>query len=403
MNSTISLKGMDTSLVRKVNSIAVLKVLRTEGRMGRREIAKLTHLSFPTVCRVVNDLIEQSVISEVASVSLGKAKRKTVLLDINPDGGWVVAMDIGGSKIRAAAIDYSGKLCESIEVPLENIQGEESVTPTIFSALSEIINKCEDKRGRPNAIGISCSGIVDSQQGIVKLSFNLQLRDYPMAKIVSEAYNVPVVIYNDVVSSTLAEAKLGPGKEHQNFAYITIGTGIGAGFVFDGLVREQQSHAEFGLTVVATEGDPERFGGRGYLESIASGRGIAAAARREIESGAESVLNDFPGGSSAIKAKDVAIAANDGDALAKKVIENAANYVGLAIVNLAHTLGLTLFVISGGVSMAGESFWKPLRESVERYEYWPGRICLEISTLKKDAALLGIGIIALDMTLEGIE
>ena len=402
MNTGISLKGMDTSQVRKLNSIAVLKVLRTEGRMGRREIAKLTNLSFPTVCRVVNDLIDQSIISEVASVNVGKAKRKTVLLDINPNGGWVVAMDIGGDNIRAAAVDFSGKLHETMEMPLENIQGEESVTPAILNALSEIISTCEPSRGKPQAIGISCSGIVDSQIGVVKLSFNLQLRDYPIARIVEQAYDVPVVIYNDVVSSTLAEAKLGPGREYDNFAYITIGTGVGAGFVFDGQVRELPSHAEFGLTVVAPEGDPDRFGGRGYLESIASGRGIAAAIRREIEAGAKSSLTKLiPGGNTPIKTKDVAAAANKGDELAINVLASAASHIGLAIVNLAHTFGLTMFVISGGVSLSGEAFWKPLRESVEKHEYWPGRISLEPSTLQKSAALIGVGILALDMTLEG--
>ena len=404
MNTDIHLKGMDTSQVRKVNIVAVLKALRTEGRMGRRDIAKLTNLSFPTICRVVNDLIEHSIISEVASINIGKAKRKTGLLDINPDGGWVVAMDIGASTIRAAAIDFCGKLCESTGLPLENIEGEKSVTPAILSVLTEIINKCEASRGKPQAIGISCPGIVDSHLGVVRHSYNLQLRDYPMARIVQQAYNVPVVIYNDVVSSTLAEAKLGPGQEHSNFAYVMVGTGIGAGFVFDGQVRELPPYAEFGLTVVAPEGDPERFGGRGYLESIASGRGIAAAVRREIEAGATSMLTDIiPGDASLIKTKDVAEAANQGDELARKVLASAASHLGLAIVNLAHTLGLTMFVISGGVSMSGDAFWKPLREAVEKYEYWPGRIRLESSILQKDAALLGVGILALDKTLEDIE
>ena len=397
MTPSDAMKGIDTTHVRRYNSKAVLEALRAGGPMGRRELAKLTNLSVPTICRVVDDLIEQRVITEVASVNLRGAGRKTALLDINSSGGWVVAMDIGGSRIRAAAVDLAGRIYESLEYPQENIRGEESVTPAILSALNDIIAKCGKKRGMPRAVGISCSGIVDSAAGIVKLSFNLELRDYPLAKIVADACHLPTSVRNDVVASTLGEAKFGPGQTCSNFAYVTVGTGVGAGLVIGGNVQELPSDAEFGLMVVSPHGDPERFGGRGYLESLATGRGIAAAARRELESGAQSRIRDMVNGDiSAVTAKHVAEAACEGDDLAKLILARAAEYLGLAITNLAHTLGLTLFVISGGVSMAGDAFWKPLVDSVSNHEFWPGRIRLEPSALQKDAALLGVGMLAID-------
>ncbi|MCL5103309.1 MAG: ROK family transcriptional regulator [Armatimonadetes bacterium] len=397
MNSGTRPSGMDVVGVRKINSRAVLWALRTKGRLGRREIAEITNLSFPTVCRVVDELIKDSLIVEVDSVNVGKAKRKTALLDVNPDGGWVAALDVGANHIRAAAMDLRGTPRETVEMPLDNLQGEELVTPAVRSALDALLKKSRKLNGCPRAIGISASGIVDNEQGIIRLSFNLQLRDYPIARIVREICDVPTALYNDVASSTLAEAKLGAGRENSDFAYITVGAGVGAGLVFGGQVRELLPDAEFGLMVVAPEGDPERFGGRGYLESLASGRGIASAARRDLEAGAVSQISDMTSGSPAsVTARIVADAAARGDEVAMKVLARAANYLGIGIVNLAHTLGLTMFVVGGGVSRSGDAFWNPLREAVERYEFWPGRITVEPSTLGKDAAVLGAGMLALD-------
>ncbi|MCE5198275.1 MAG: ROK family protein [Armatimonadota bacterium] len=403
MDNITALQGIDTTGIRKINSRAVLEALRTGGKMGRREISRITGLSFATVCRVVDQLVEQSMVLETGFVNLGNAKRKTALLDINPDGGWVAALDIGGGHIRAAGVDFGGAVRQAIDIPLGDARGAEMIAPAITSALTSIIAKCGKLTGKPAAVGVSSSGIVDSQQGSVELSFNLELRDFPVAAVIRQVCDVPVAVSNDVAASTLAEAKLGYGRSNPDFAYVTVGVGVGAGLVFDGQVRHVPAGAEFGLMVVAPEGDPERFGGRGYLESLASGRGIAAVARRELEAGAKSRLLDIvQDGPEQITAKTVAEAAQMGDELSSAILARAAGYLGIGIVNLAHTLGLTVFVLGGGVSMAGDAFWTPLRESVMKYEYWPGRIRLEPSALGKDPALLGAGILALDQAFAAV-
>jgi glucokinase len=401
MNSNSNTTGSGTALLRRANCQAVLTALRDHSGIGRREIARLTGLSFPTVCRVINELVGNGTVTEIGAVNLRGARRKTALLDIDPNGGWVVALDIGGSRIRAAAMDLSGKLRESIEIPMENVQGEGSIVPAIQAALDGIMQAAKGLNGEPKVVGVSSSGMVDAQTGIVKLSFNLQLRDFPIARVISDMCHLPTVVRHDVAASTLAEAKLGQGRESTDFAYITVGVGVGAGLVMGGQMSELPTDAEFGLMLVAPDGDLERFGGRGYLESISSGRSIAAVARREIQAGAKSLMNELSAaGPAFITAKEVAMAAGMGDDLARTILARAANYLGIGIVNLAHVLGLNLFVVGGGVSMSGDAFWGPLRAAVERYEYWPGRIRVEPSVLGKDAAILGAGMLALDKTIE---
>ncbi|MHB9038932.1 MAG: ROK family protein, partial [Armatimonadota bacterium] len=256
--------GIDLSLVRKLNSKTILQILRSRGRLGRREMCELTNLSFPTVCRVIDGLVKRSFVIDVASTNIGSAKRKTHLFDIDPSGGWVMAMELGGGHIKVAAADLTGALRESVTHILENVQGEALVAPAVKSAVAELLEKCEPTMGKPLAIGVSSAGWVDPKHGIVKHSFNLQLNNFPIVRIVQQVINVPVVVNDNIVASTLAEARLGHGQQHDNFAYLAVGVGVGGGYVLNRQVLNLNSRSQFGLMVLGTEGDPDRFEGRGY-------------------------------------------------------------------------------------------------------------------------------------------
>ncbi len=390
-------RGVDASDIRKANRRAVVQALREHPRVGRKQVADMTQLSMPTISRVVGELIEQSIVAEVGYITVANAKRRTALLDINPGVGWIIAMEVGGSHIRAAAMDMSGELYDSMDYPLENVQGEATVTPAIHLVLTELLGKNYADRGMPMAVGVSCAGVVDPEMGVVTLSFNLHLQNYPVARVVKQVVNVPVVVANNIVAPAFAESRLGYGRECADFAYISVGAGIGARCVFHGQVQHLPNRAEFGLMVVAPEGDPERFGGRGYLESLASGRGIAVAARHELEKGSVSMMNSMlPHGRAFVTAKTVDDAAIQGDDVAVRVMSRAAEYLGIGIVNLAHTQGITRFVMNGGVARSGAYYWRSLQDAIERHSYWPGVIEIQRSQLTDNAPVLGAGLYALD-------
>lgn len=391
-------KARDNAYLRRMNSQAVLRAIRRNGRIGRSVVARATGLSIATVCRVADDLIARSLVVEADSVSIGGAKRKTALLDINPAGGWVLAVDLSGDRIRTASVDFLGNIQKTAEFALENTQGEEAVTPRLIGAIKKSL-RWANGQGDLRAVGISSTGIVDPEQGVVRLSFHLQLRDYPISRIVQEATGIPTVVCNDVSAATLAEARLGSGKECPNFAYVYVGNGVGAGLVIGGQVMNLPQEAEFGLMVVSSEGDPEMFEGRGYLESVASGRGIVSAYRHRLaHSAAESGTSQDVGNS----IQEVLKAAETGDELAVEAVARAAGYLGIGVVNLAHALGLTMFVVGGEIPSIGNVFWQPLRESVAKHEFWPGRIQLQTTSLRQDSRLLGVGNLALDLVLDTI-
>jgi len=395
---------MDIPVLKQVNGKAVIEALRRHGKMGRKEIAEATGLSIPTVWRLINELMEAGIVKEVASPGPNKTPgRKTNLIDINSDGGWVVAVDVGASHVTAAATDLTGVIFDSVQKSLEGLKGEEAVSPVIASAVRKIVRRTEKLRGAPKAVGICVTGTVDYDLGIVKLSFNLQLEDFHIAELVRGICDVPIVTQNVIEGATLAEARLGHGRANPSFAYVSIGVGVGSAYVLNREIYNPGTRGEFGLTVVAPEGDPNRFGGIGYLEALASGSGIAASARRAIEAGADTIVGELVQGNlQSITARIVAEAAKKGDKVALDIFARAAEYLAIAIVNASNILGLRLFVLNGGVSKSGDIFWNPLREAIDRYEYFRGEITVEPSDVPDDATILGAGFFALDRVFDTI-
>jgi N-acetylglucosamine repressor len=392
------------SSTRSLNLKTILSTIRTHVRISRQQIARITRLSIPTVWRLIDELLAYGIVREMAVDTLPKTRGpKTSLVEINPKAGWVAAVEIASERIRAAAMDMGGSILNSVEKDFVNVQRSEAVSLLITKTLNEILEKFVPPLGKPLSIGVSSIGMIDSESGVLKLSFHLQLKDFPLARLIGQASDAPILMRNDVASSALAEARLGLGRTNPNFGYITVGTGINANYVFNDQVYNRDYHNEFGLMIVAPEGDPERFEGRGFLESLASGRGIAAAARHALENGARSLISEISlQGPAFVTHVHVIEAAKQGDALAGEILARAANYLAIGIVNVANILSLKRFVINGSVSEAGDVFWKPLTDAVRKYEYWSGEIQLQPSELKGNAALLGAGLLALDQAFDNI-
>lgn len=392
------------SSTRALNIGAIVRTVRANGKISRQQIAQRTKLSVPTVWRLIDELLADGIVREVPTDTPPRQRGpKTSCVEVNPGAGWVAAIEIASERVRISAMDMSGCILNSVEKDFVNVQGNESVSLLITNALREILHAPAGSHGKPLCVGVSSIGMIDPESGVLKLSFHLRLKDFPLARLIRQETSAPILIRNDVASAALAESRLGLGRTSPDFAYITVGTGINANYVFNDQVYNRDYHSEFGLMIVAPEGDPERFEGRGFLESLASGRAIAVAARNALESGAHSLISGLsPQGPAYVTHGHVVEAAKLGDAVAIEILSRAANYLAIGIVNLANILSLRKFVVGGSVPEAGDIFWKPLSNAVRKYEYWAGEIQLQPSALRGDAALLGAGLLALDQAFDAI-
>jgi len=185
---------------------------------------------------------------------------------------------------------------------------------------------------------------------------------------------VPVTLDNDANCATVGEWWLGAARGGKNVVGITIGTGIGGGLIINGELYHGASDVagEIGHTTIDVNGRHCKCGNYGCLEAYASGPNIAMRAVEEIKAGAVSRLADYVGGDlRQVTAQTVYQAAHDGDQLALEVVNDTAKFLGVGIANLLNVFNPEVVVVCGGVTLAGDRLFDPLRREVARRAFKP--------------------------------
>lgn len=269
----------------------------------------------------------------------------------------LVVVDLGGTQLRTAAFTRAGTMLARHSVPTPRNGGQDLIIATVV----EEIRGAATAVARPlSTVGVSALGPVDPATGVVRTAPTL--RDFdnvPLGPSLQDALGVPVHVFNDANAAAVAEWRLGAGRGTHNFCYVTVSTGIGCGIISnDRLVTGHTGHAgELGRVTVPTAAGPVR------LEDISSGTAIAATARAALETEVETSLRGLPHPDT-ITAADVAAAANTGDPLAQQIYTAASESLGIQLANLTRIIDPEAIAIGGGVTLAGDAFWSPLRATV---------------------------------------
>jgi glucokinase len=268
-------------------------------------------------------------------------------------GDLTAGVDVGGTKIAAGVVDESGKLLASTrrETPATDTR---MVLEGIADAVRELRSTHEI-----TAVGIGAAGFVDASRSTVLFAPNLAWRDEDLRTALSGQLGVPVVVENDANAAAWAESRFGAGRDHDDVAVVTIGTGIGGGLVNSGrLVRGGYGvAAEIGHITMVPYGRRCGCGLQGCWEQYGSGRALVTEAReiaRHSPAFASGLLAAAGGDPEAIVGEMVTEAAQNGDVGALHCFDEIGRWIGLGLAQLAAVLDPSLFVIGGGVSAAGE-------------------------------------------------
>jgi glucokinase len=297
----------------------------------------------------------------------------------------IVAVDIGGTHIRAAAYE------ETSITPLRHQRTRSHGTESgVFDRLIKTIESVW-QAGAVDAIGIASPGPLDPHTGTILDTPNIpEWVNFPVAPKLSEHFGVPVYLDNDANMAGLGEWQYGAGKGHDNLVYLTISTGIGGGVISGGALLQgfHGMGAELGHMIVDPNGPVCSCGRRGHIEAFSAGPAIARYVCEQLEAGQTSSVQTQPN----LSAAQVADAAFQGDALAIAAFERAGFYLGIAVANYLAIFDPSILIFGGGVSQAGELLFKPFRESLRQHVFHPhylDDLVITKAALGDDAGLLG--------------
>ena len=306
---------------------------------------------------------------------------------------YVVGIDIGGTNTVFGIVDARGNVIASNSIKTGKHANIEDYIAELKVALNKLI-EAHDAKDKIHGIGV---GAPNSNYftGTIEYATNLPWKGVvPLAKLLTEAFGVPVAVTNDANAAAIGEMTYGAARGMKDFIMITLGTGVGSGIVVNGqLVYGHDGFAgELGHVIVnPSNGRMCGCGRTGCLETYCSATGVACTAREFLEIRTDpSRLRDLP--IEEITSKDVYDAAIAGDKLAREIFQYTGEIMGRAFANFVAFSSPEAIILFGGLARAGELLMKPIKESMDRnmLNMFKGKTKLLLSELKEsDAAVLG--------------
>lgn len=281
----------------------------------------------------------------------------------------LAGVDIGGTKTAVVLSRNPPETLSRTEFATLPANGPWVAIEQIRKALHRMLAELKTGRESLRGIGVSCGGPLDRHTGVIQAPPNLSTWiSVPIVDLLAAEFECPVTLENDANAGALAEHRYGAGKGAHNIVFLTMGTGLGAGIIIDDkLYRGTNDMAgEIGHVRLTPKG-PVGYHKAGSAEGWASGGGMAQIAEGVVEEarrkGRTSLLLELPGGHK-VTAKDVGLAAEQGDALARRIIATSGKKFGLALAVLVDVLNPERIVIGGLAMRLGDLLLEPAQKSL---------------------------------------
>lgn len=363
----------DRSSMKQMNQQLVLQLIQGRGPISRNEISEISGLSPASVSGITGTLIEMGLVREVGEAEgTGRAGRRAVLLRLDPQAGFVVGVKLAMTAITCVLTDLDANVLRTLVQPLPSSgPGVAPFDPTAtvratITAIEDLLHDAGIEPGRLLGIGVGINGTVDADAGVSCVAPHFGWREVPFAAPLARHFGIPISLENDARALTIAEQWFGAGREVDHFVTVVVGHGIGAGFVSNGqLVRGFSSGAgEFGHVTMQADGPVCSCGRRGCLEALAGIPAILREVQAALAAGEPSLLS--PHG---LTIETIAQAAECGDALAQRVLENAGRWLGLGMASLVNVLNPELIVLNGEALALGPAYLKPMEAALRRHTF----------------------------------
>jgi predicted NBD/HSP70 family sugar kinase len=374
--------GGQPQLLRVINERRVLELIRLRGPTSRAEIARASGLSKPTVSLALSALTAAGLVHQTGRSSGHKGPRAQ-LYELNPGSGWVVGIDVGRQRVRAAVADITGDVVATGD---EAAQAESA--ETLVAQIGRLAHRVAGEAGtdwtRVTHATIASPGVLDPRRELVEHAPELPgWGRQGLVGAVRDELGTAVSFENDVNMAALAEREHGLGRDVSTFVFLWVGTGIGLGIVIGGELYRGAGGAAGEIAYLPVGvGDPHdaHYRRRGQLEEAA---GSDAVVRRAHELGL-----------AVTSTEEVFAGARGGDARAREIVAAEARHIALAIAVVVPVLNPELVILGGSIAGNGDLLLRPIEQ--ELAEMSPFRPRLAVSDLGEGAVLDGAVAVALE-------
>jgi predicted NBD/HSP70 family sugar kinase len=379
--------GGTPSLLRAINERTVLEAVRRLGAASRSQVADVTALSKPTVSQALAGLLEARLVRE-AGRTAGLQGRTAQLYELNAAAGWVLGLDVGQDRVRAAVADLNGDIAARRD-ERARVRSARTLIEQIGEVGRAVVAEARVPKRRVTHATIGSPGVFEPTRR--KLTLAESLPGWGRGGVVEalqDELGVQVSIENDVNVATVGEQLHGLGKGVPNFVFLHVGVGVGLGLVLDGRLFRGATGAagEVGYLPFGDErlGPPVKTHKRDELGVTVGSEGVVAEARRLGMRGR-------------LTARSVFAAARRSDPTAQKVVHVEATRIARTIAAVVPVVDPELVVLGGGIGRNGDLLLEPIRSELRSAVFQPR---IEASALGEDGPVLGAVALALDQAQE---
>ena len=380
--------------LRRDNRSVLLSSLFFEQPRSRQDLSEETGLSPASVSNVVRELIDDGIVVEAGSVD-SDGGRPRVLLQINPDYGYVIGVDVGEIRVRVELYDLTMTERAKADYPLDPSQHEVSeIVEAILAGLDTVLASSGVSPSAVLGIGVGVPGIVENGPDGLVHGQSYGWDSVPLGRLLRSGTSLPLHIDNGATTMGQAELWFGAGRGAQHAVICLIGSGVGASIIARGTTHRgsTSSAGEWGHTTVMVGGRTCRCGARGCLEAYAGAGAILDRYGSPLpDTDQESALTAL-----------IEQAATS--ARAREVLDETALYLGVSIGNLINLFNPERIIVGGWAGLLlGERILPAIREAAREHSLRHpfAQTSIELGRLGPDAVALGAATLPIEALLSG--
>jgi predicted NBD/HSP70 family sugar kinase len=357
-------------LLKQLNERSVLEAIRAGAPISRAQISRRAGISKPTVSLALQSLLDAGLVRE-ADHDPGGPSYGAVFFEPVPDAALVLGLDLGARFLRGAICDLGGVVRARQDVELSDVDASDALA-AVVSLRRSLVDAAGVSEDALDGAVLGVPGVVDAESGLVHMTSVPRLEGMAFGAEAERVLGLPIAVENDINLAALGEHWLGVARGVDDFVFLSVGTGLGAGLVLDGELHRGRhgSAGELDLVSAGLELDIDPCAGA--LSEL--------AARLAAHDGDTLVAPPYD-------PPAVFAAARAGDAVGQAVVTEEARRIALHLVPVAAVGDVDLVVLGGGIGTNGDLLLEPVRELLARWLPFPPRV--EVSSLGDAAVLTG--------------